>query len=135
LFEANTDVSFKAGLRSRKQSEVFGWSRSRIFCPTADVQLDHFLHHIPKLPIPVEMVQFLLKLLLKQRFRAVHHDSLISVKLAVSPFTLRSRSRKFCKGRIWCRLFCLQLRNPDLKAWLLKQTKKHSLLAYQWVWE
>jgi len=37
------------------------------FCPipAPDSQLDHFLHHIPKLGIPVEMVQFLLKLLLK----------------------------------------------------------------------
>jgi len=42
--------------------------------PTPDVQLDHFLHHTPKLGIPVEMVQFLLKLLLKQRFLAVYHD-------------------------------------------------------------
>jgi len=42
--------------------------------PTPDVQLDHFLHHTPKLRIPVELVQFLLKLLLKQRFLAVHHD-------------------------------------------------------------
>jgi len=32
-----------------------------------------FLHHTPKLGIPVEMVQFLLKLLLKYFF-AVHHD-------------------------------------------------------------
>jgi len=54
-------------------SEVFGWSQSRIpnngfFCPTPtpDVRLDHFLHHTLKLGIPVEMVQFLLKLLLKQ---------------------------------------------------------------------
>jgi len=54
------------------EPEVFGWSqipnntgsRRRIFCPTPDVQLDHFLHHTPKLGIPVEMVQFL----------AVHHD-------------------------------------------------------------
>jgi len=44
------------------------------YCPTPDVQLDHFLRHTPKLRIPVEMVQFLLKLLLKQRFLAVHHD-------------------------------------------------------------
>ena len=41
---------------------VFWLSRSRIFCPTPDVQLDHFLHHTPKLGIPVEMVQFLMKL-------------------------------------------------------------------------
>jgi len=44
------------------------------FCPTPEVQLDHFLHHAPKLGIPVEMVQFLLKLLLKQRILAVYHD-------------------------------------------------------------
>jgi len=46
------------------------------FCltPTPDVPLDYFLHHTPKLGIPVELVQFLLKLLLKQRFLAVYHD-------------------------------------------------------------
>jgi len=37
-------------------------SRSRIFFPNPDVQLDHVLHHTPKLGIPVEMVQFLLTL-------------------------------------------------------------------------
>jgi len=50
---------------SRKESEVLGWSRipnntgsrSRIFFPTPDVQLDHFLHHTLKLGIPVETVQ------------------------------------------------------------------------------
>jgi len=48
----------------------------RFYCPTATlaVQLDHFLHLAPKLGIPVEMVQFLLKLLLNQKFLAVHHD-------------------------------------------------------------
>jgi len=63
-------VCLKPGLRSRsrKEPDVFGWSRtpnntgSRIVCPTPDVQLDHYLHHTPKLGIPVEMVQFLLKL-------------------------------------------------------------------------
>jgi len=46
------------------------------FCPTPtpEVQLDHFLHHTLKLGIPVEIVQFILKLLLKQRFLAVLHD-------------------------------------------------------------
>ena len=44
------------------------------FCPTPDVQLDHFLHNTSKLGISLEMVQFLLKLLLKQMFFAVHHD-------------------------------------------------------------
>ena len=38
-------------------------SPSRIFGPTPKVQLNHFLHHIPKLGIPVEMVQFILTLI------------------------------------------------------------------------
>jgi len=52
-------------------------SRSRIFCPTPDVQFDHFLHHIPKFGIPLEMVQFLLKLMLKQISCGVTRFSLI----------------------------------------------------------
>ena len=43
------------------------------FCPTPDVQLDNFLHYTPKLGVPVEMVQYLLKLLLKQRILALYH--------------------------------------------------------------
>jgi len=35
------------------------------FCPTPDVQLDNFLHHTPNWEIPVEMVQYGLKLWLK----------------------------------------------------------------------
>jgi len=80
----NPAAGLRSRSRSRKKSEVFGWSRipnntgsrSRIFCttPTPAVQLDYFLHQTPKLRIPVEMAQFLLKLLLKQRFIAVHHD-------------------------------------------------------------
>jgi len=38
----------------------------RVFCLTPEVQLDQFALHTPKLGIPVEIVQFLLKLLLKQ---------------------------------------------------------------------
>ena len=75
-----------AGVGVVKSQEVFALSRSWIpnkagirvgfFCPTPtpDFQLDHFLHHTPKLGIPVEMVQFVLKLLSKQRFFAMHHD-------------------------------------------------------------
>jgi len=48
------------------------------FCPvflsTPSVQLDHFLNHTLKLGIPVEMLEFLLTLLLKQKFLAVNHD-------------------------------------------------------------
>jgi len=57
----------------RCQSRVggFGWSRiakisgnrSQIFYPTPEVQLSHFLHRTPKLGMPGEMVQYLLKLL------------------------------------------------------------------------
>jgi len=54
------------------ESEVFGWSR--IFCPNPEVQMDHFLLHTPKLGIPVEMVQLLIKLLLKERILALYHD-------------------------------------------------------------
>ena len=45
-----------------------------MFCPTptSEVQLDHFLHYTPKSGISVEMVQYHLKLLLKQGFLAVH---------------------------------------------------------------
>jgi len=70
--------------RSRKESKVFGWtripdntgSRSRTFLSDSDCgcQIGSFLHHTPKLGILVEMIQFLLKLLLKQRFLAMHHD-------------------------------------------------------------
>ena len=51
-------------------------SRSRILCPTPilEVQLNHIFHHTPELGIPVEMVQFVLKLSLKQRILAAHQD-------------------------------------------------------------
>ena len=37
----------------------------RFFCPIPEVQLDQFLHHTLNLGIPVEMIQILMKLLLK----------------------------------------------------------------------
>jgi len=113
----------KPGLpsRSRKESEVFGWNRSRIpdntgsrswiFCPTPtpDVQLDHFLHHTLKLGIPVETVEFLLKLLLKQ---ISYCATLFPLILAANFIPLMLRSRRFWKGRSWSRIFYLRLRNP-----------------------
>ena len=80
------------------------------FCPTPDIRLDHFLHHTPNKGVPVEMVQLLLKLLLKQisccapRFPLILTANFIPFMLSVG-----SRSRKFWKGRI----FYLRLRNPD----------------------
>ena len=71
------------GLRSRSRRFLGGAGVGFLttlgvgfFCPapTPDVQLDHFLHHTSNLGIPVKMAQFLLKLLLKQRFLTVHHD-------------------------------------------------------------
>jgi len=71
---------------SASEPEVFGWSRnrmpnntgsrSRIFLSDSGCPIgSFFLYHTLKLGIPVEMVQFLLKLLLKERFLAVHHGS------------------------------------------------------------
>ena len=46
------------------------------FCPTLtpEVQLDHILHHTPKLGAALAMAQFLMKLLLEQRILVVYHD-------------------------------------------------------------
>jgi len=62
-FTTKRDPEASRVAESDPESEVFGWSgvpnytgsRSRIFCPTPtpDVQLDNFLHHTPKLGIPV----------------------------------------------------------------------------------
>ena len=81
-------MPLKAGLRIRghQESEVFGWNRSQIpdntgsrswiflSTPTPRVPLDHFSHHTPKLGILDEIVKFLLKLLLNQRFLPVYYD-------------------------------------------------------------
>jgi len=67
------------------------------FVLTLDVQLDHFVHHTCKLGIPVEMVQFLLKLLLKQiSCCAPQFPLILTAKL--HSFMLSSRSRKLGKG-------------------------------------
>ena len=61
--------------------------------PTADVQLDHFLHHTPELGIPVEMVQFLLKPLLKQiSFSSPRFPLISSAKF--HSIVLKSRCRE-----------------------------------------
>jgi len=73
----DSQAAWQSGSRSRRclgGVRFLTTSGVGIFCPTPDVQLDKSLHHTPKLGIPAEKVQFLLKLLLKQRFLAVHHD-------------------------------------------------------------
>jgi len=44
------------------------------FFPTPDAHLGHFLYQTRKLGIPVEMVQFHLKLLLNHISLVVYHD-------------------------------------------------------------
>ena len=86
------------------------------FCPIPQVQLDHFSHHTLKLGIPVEIVQFLLKLLFQQisccalRFPLILKAKLQSIMKESE--ILESQSRKFWKGRSWSRIFYLRLRNP-----------------------
>jgi len=63
-------------------SKAFWWSRipndtrgqSRIFLSDSGCSIGSLLQHIPQLRIPAESVQFLMKLLLKQRILAVYHD-------------------------------------------------------------
>ena len=69
------------GLRSRSRKDGVGDGFLTtlaigvgFFCLAPGAQLDNFSHDNPKLGIPFEMVQFLLKLLLKQIFLAVNHD-------------------------------------------------------------
>ena len=65
------------------------------FCPTPDAQLDHFLHHTPKLGLPVEMVQFLFKLLLKQISSCVPRFPLILTAKFHSFYVKESESEIF----------------------------------------
>jgi len=79
------------------------------FCPTPDVQLDNFLHHTPKLGIPLEMVQFLLKLLLKQISSCASRFPLILTTKFHSLYVKESEIlESWCRSRI----FYLRLRNP-----------------------
>jgi len=71
------------------------------FCPTADAQLDHFLHHTPKLGITVEMEQFLLKLFLRRPFPLILTTKFHSLCVKGSEI-LESRSL----------IFYLRLSNP-----------------------
>ena len=72
---------FAAGLRSGRFLGGFGVGFLTtlgvgvgFLCPTSEVHLDTILQHTPKLGISVEIVQFLLRFLLKQRLLAVYHD-------------------------------------------------------------
>jgi len=94
-------------------------SRSQIFLSHSEVQLDHFSHHTPKLGIPVEMVQFFLKLLLKQLSCCAPHFPLILTAKLYSLYVKESESEilerlqselKFWKGQ--SQIFYLRLCNP-----------------------
>ena len=64
---------------------------SRIFYPTPEVQLNHCLHRTPKLGIPVETVQLLLKLLWKQNSCCVPRFPLIASCYIIINSWLHSR--------------------------------------------
>ena len=82
--------------------------RVGLFCqtPTPEVQLDHYPHHTSNLGIPVEMVQFLLKLVLKEIILAVFYDFhwvLVTTKLLTAK--LHSLYNKESGFGIWVRNF------------------------------
>jgi len=66
------------------------WVESE-FLSDSGCPLGSFLHHTTELGLIVEMVQFLMKLLLKQRFLAVHHNFHWFQQSSFIPFILRSR--------------------------------------------
>jgi len=74
IMDATMRVQSRSWNWSRKQSEFFGWSRipnntgsrSWIFLSDSRCSIGSFFTSLLKLGIPVKMVQFLLKLLLKQ---------------------------------------------------------------------
>jgi len=119
---------YKVATRVAK-SEVSVWSRipnntrggSRIFLSDTDsvISIASFLHHTLKLGIPVEMVQFLMKLLLKQRILAMYYDfhcvlvatKFVTVKLH-SLYVKESGVGNFGKVGVGSRIFYLRLRNP-----------------------
>ena len=86
------------------------------FCPTSDVQLDHILHHTPKLGIPVEIVQSLLKLLLKQRF----HSPFISTAKFHSFYVKESGSKILERSKLDILPPTPQTHTKNLKALLLR---------------
>jgi len=114
--------NFKSGLRSRSQSrkgsDGFGWIRCRIFYRIPEVQLNHVLHHTPKLGILTRACRnrtICLKLLLKHTILSVYHDfhcMLVAAKLLTAKLhscyakeseyresRVGRRCRKFWKGR------------------------------------
>ena len=84
------------------------------FCPTPDVQLDHFLHHTPELGIPVEMAQFLLEqiscsaprfpLSLTAKFHSLYVKESEILERSDSEI-LESQSQKFWKVGVESRIF------------------------------
>ena len=105
--------------------------------PDSGSPIGSLLHHTPKLGIPVEMLQFLMKLLLKQRILAVYHDfhqwrskvrhvnpnvcdaplngaPFPSMRPFLVPIEVETRTKKFSKINIVLRL----VKRKDLRAGL-----------------
>jgi len=107
-----------SGLRSCKESEVrflttLGVRAGFLSDSDSDVQLDHFLHHTPKLGIPVEMLQFLLKFLLKQISCCAPWFPLILTAKFHSLYVKESESEILERsGQSWSQIFYLRFHNP-----------------------
>ena len=107
LLKYYLQLKVQPGLRSRFRRVRFLGTLETVSdknsTPTPDVQLNHFLHRTTKLGIPVETMQFLFKLLLKQIIFTVCHDFhwfLVAIKLLTPNFIqVLLRSWKFWKGR------------------------------------
>jgi len=116
----------------KKDLQVFGWSRihndTDFFVRLRMSSWVIFYITLLNWEFLLKWYNFFLKLLLKQRFLAVHHDLYLFQQPNFIPFMLRSRSRKFWKvgfgsrsrklwkGRSWSWIFYLRLRNPGFKS-------------------
>jgi len=117
----------QTGLRSRGRRFLggVGFLRTlvvRVFYPTPEVQLNHFLHRTPKLGILTRAcwngtISFETFIETDNSCRVPRFPLIASCYKIVdsqTSFMLCSRSRKFWKGRSWT--FYLRLRNPDTNA-------------------
>jgi len=122
-----------SGLRSGKEAEAFWWSRipndsrcrSRIFCPTPDVQLDCFEITLLSWEFLLSRYNFLWNFCSNREFLLCDTISTECwlLKNFLSPnfihFVLRRRGRKFWNGRSWSQTFYLRLRNPGCHTWMM----------------
>ena len=146
------EVGLKPGLRSRSRKEWEVWGEVGFlttlgvgfFCPSPDVQLDHFLNHILKLGIPcwngiVSFETFVeteisccaprLPLIVAVKFHSLYVEESES---GVGFLERLSRSSKFWDGWSWSRIFFLTTPQPCLKRGLLYLQAIYQTTCYSW---